>query len=110
MSLISRSVALFILAGMAEIGGGYLIWKWLRDGRSVVVGIAGAVLLVIYGIVPTFQPSTFGRTYAAYGGVFVVLSLLWGWFADGNRPDAADAIGATVCLIGVAVIMYWPRS
>jgi small multidrug resistance family-3 protein len=110
MVMISRSIALFILAGVAEIGGGYLIWRWLRDGRSVFVGLAGAALLVLYGVVPTLQPSTFGRTYAAYGGVFVVLSLLWGWLADGNRPDAADAIGATICLVGVAVIMYWPRS
>lgn len=110
MYFISRSIALFILAGVAEIGGGYLMWRWLRDGRSVLVGATGAGLLVIYGVIPTLQPSTFGRTYAAYGGVFVVLSLLWGWCADGIRPDAADAIGAMICLVGVGVIMYWPRS
>jgi small multidrug resistance family-3 protein len=103
-------VALFALAAVAEIGGGYLIWRWLRDGRSVVFGIAGAALLALYGVIATLQPSTFGRTYAAYGGVFIVLSLLWGWWADGNRPDAPDVIGAMVCLVGVGVIMYWPRA
>lgn len=110
MSINPRSVALFVLAAVAEIGGGYLVWRWLREGSSVFVGLLGAALLVIYGVIPTLQPSTFGRTYAAYGGVFVVCSLLWGWWADGNRPDAPDAIGAMICLIGVGVIMYWPRS
>lgn len=110
MSAIPRSVALFVLAAVAEIGGGYLMWRWLRDGRSVFFGIAGAALLIIYGVIPTFQPSTFGRTYAAYGGLFIVLSLLWGWFADGNRPDTPDAIGAILCLFGVGLIMYWPRA
>lgn len=105
-----RSVALFAIAGAAEIGGGYLMWRWLKDGRSIVLGVAGAALLVLYGVVPTLQSSTFGRTYAAYGGVFVVLSLLWGWYADGTRPDVPDAIGASICLAGVAVIMYWPRA
>ena len=103
-------MALFAIAGVAEIGGGYLMWRWLKDGRSIVLGVAGAALLVIYGVVPTLQSSTFGRTYAAYGGVFVVLSLLWGWCVDGNRPDAPDAIGAAICLAGVMVIMYWPRA
>ena len=110
MPLVARSVALFAFAGLAEIGGGYLMWRWLRDGRSILVGLAGAAVLVIYGIIPTFQPSTFGRTYAAYGGVFVVMSLAWGWLADGNRPDLPDAAGAALCLAGVGVIMYWPRS
>lgn len=110
MSGIPRSVALFALAAVAEIGGGYLMWRWLRDGRSVFFGIAGAAMLILYGVIPTFQPSTFGRTYAAYGGVFIVLSLLWGWWADGNRPDIPDVIGAIACLVGVGVIMYWPRA
>ncbi len=106
---ILRSVALFALAAVAEIGGGFLMWRWLRDGHSIFVGIAGAALLVLYGVIPTLQPSTFGRTYAAYGGIFIALSLLWGWWAEGNRPDAADAIGALICICGAGVIMYWPR-
>jgi small multidrug resistance family-3 protein len=110
MSPIVRSAALFILAAVAEIGGGYLLWRWLREGGSIILGFVGAALLIVYGIIPTLQPSTFGRTYAAYGGVFIVLSLLWGWWIDGNRPDAADAVGGMICLIGVAIIMYWPRT
>ena len=110
MPAIPRSVALFAFAAVAEIGGGYLMWRWLRGGRSVFFGIAGAALLILYGVIPTLQPSTFGRTYAAYGGVFIVLSLLWGWWADGNRPDTPDVVGAITCLVGVGVIMYWPRA
>lgn len=107
---IAASIALFVIAGLMEIGGGYLVWLWLRDGRSVALGALGGLLLFVYGVVPTFQPSHFGRVYAAYGGVFVVLSLLWGWSIDGRRPDAADIVGGAVCLLGVGVIMYWPRS
>lgn len=107
---IARSVALFVVAGFMEIGGGYLVWLWLRDRRGVMLGALGGLLLFLYGVVPTLQPAHFGRVYAAYGGVFVVLSLLWGWWFDGNRPDAADTAGAVLCLAGVAVIMYWPRS
>ena len=72
-------------------------------------GLCGAVVLILYGIVPTFQPAHFGRVYAAYGGVFIVLSLLWGWGVDGNIPDRFDVIGAVLSLLGVCVIMYWPR-
>ena len=103
------SIALFVVAGLMEIGGGYLIWIWLRDGRAAVLGALGGLLLFMYGVLPTFQPSHFGRVYAAYGGIFVVMSLFWGWLVDGRRPDTADLIGGVVCLIGVAVIMYWPR-
>jgi small multidrug resistance family-3 protein len=65
--------------------------------------------LVLYGIVPTYQPAHFGRVYAAYGGVFVVLSVLWGWGVDRVVPDRFDLLGAGICLAGVGVIMYWPR-
>lgn len=104
------SIALFIVAGLMEIGGGYLVWRALRANGGFFTGLAGAALLVLYGLVPTFQPAHFGRVYAAYGGVFVVMSLLWGWRIDGHRPDAADAFGALLCVAGVFVIMYWPRA
>jgi small multidrug resistance family-3 protein len=104
-----RSVLLFVLAGLCEIGGGYLVWLWLRDGRGVVLGALGGLVLFAYGIIPTFQPAHFGRVYAAYGGVFVALSILWGWLVDRRAPDRFDLIGGLVCLAGVAVIMYWPR-
>lgn len=109
-SVIVRSVALFVLAGLMEIGGGYLVWLWLRESRAVWLGALGGLLLFLYGVVPTLQPAHFGRVYAAYGGVFVVLSLLWGWWIDGRAPDRADLVGAALCVVGVAVIMYWPRA
>jgi small multidrug resistance family-3 protein len=107
---LARSVGLFVAAGLAEIGGGYLVWRWLRDGAPVFVGILGAAILVVYGIIPTLQKSSdFGRIYAAYGGVFVVASLLWGWGVDKSRPDRFDWTGAAVVLVGVAIIYFAPR-
>ena len=103
------SGALFVTAGLCEIGGGYLVWQAWRGPASWLVGVLGALLLVIYGIVPTYQPAHFGRVYAAYGGVFVVLSVLWGWGIDKIAPDRFDLIGAALCLAGVGVIMYTPR-
>lgn len=108
---IARSIILFLLAGLCEIGGGYLVWLWLREGRSAWLGLLGGIVLVLYGIIPTLQPAAFnfGRVYAAYGGVFIILSLLWGWQIDRKTPDRFDLIGAAICLFGVAIIMYWPR-
>ncbi|HYE92893.1 MAG TPA: YnfA family protein [Terriglobales bacterium] len=110
MRALVQSAALFALAGLAEIGGGYLVWLWWRDGRAWPIGLAGGLALMLYGIVPTYQPAHFGRVYAAYGGVFVVLSILWGWAIDRVAPDRWDVAGAAICLLGVAVIMYAPRS
>jgi small multidrug resistance family-3 protein len=107
---VSVSLGLFVLAGLCEIGGGYLVWLWLREGKGMDYAVAGAAILILYGIIPTLQPTHFGRVYAAYGGMFIVLSLLWGWAADGNQPDKYDAFGAMVCLIGMAIIMYSPRA
>ena len=107
--IIAKSVSLFILAGLFEIGGGYLVWQWWRNGAPLGFAAGGGVLLLLYGIVPTYQPEHFGRVYAAYGGWFVVLSLLWGWVFDGNVPDRYDVIGGLICLIGVGIMMYWPR-
>lgn len=99
-----------MLAGMCEIGGGYLVWLWLREGKPLWYALVGAVVLVLYGIIPTFQPAHFGRVYAAYGGIFIILSILWGWQVDKILPDRYDLIGGGVALFGVAIIMYWPRS
>jgi small multidrug resistance family-3 protein len=79
--VIVRSIVLFLLAGLCEIGGGYLVWLWLRDERSVWIGMLGGLVLFMYGVLPTLQPesASFGRVYAAYGGVFAAMALLWGW-------------------------------
>lgn len=108
---ILKSIFYFLLAGLFEIGGGYLIWQWFREGKSLWYALAGAIILILYGIVPTLQPEgNFGKIYAAYGGVFIVLSLLWGWRIDNIVPDRYDIIGGAIALIGVAIIMYWPRG
>jgi small multidrug resistance family-3 protein len=105
-----RSIALFVVAAVAEIGGAYLMWQAIKDGRGVLFALAGAAALAGYGAVAALQPDAhFGRVLAAYGGVFIVGSLLWGMAFDGFRPDRFDVAGAAVCLVGVAVIMYAPR-
>jgi small multidrug resistance family-3 protein len=106
-----RSVALFVLAAFLEIGGAWLIWQGVREHRGIGWTVPGIVALALYGFVATLQPdAAFGRILAAYGGVFVAGSLVWGVVADGYRPDRFDIIGAAVCLVGVAVIMYAPRG
>jgi small multidrug resistance family-3 protein len=106
-----RSIALFLLAALAEIGGAWLVWQGVREHRGLLFVGAGVVALGAYGFVATLQPdANFGRILAAYGGVFVAGSLVWGMLVDGFRPDRWDLIGAALCLAGVAVIMYAPRS
>jgi small multidrug resistance family-3 protein len=102
---------LFIFAGLAEIGGGYLIWLWLREGKPYYWGIAGGAALALYGVIATFQTfPSFGRVYAAYGGVFIVLSVIWGWGIDKKTPDIYDWAGTGICLIGVSVMLFAPRQ
>jgi small multidrug resistance family-3 protein len=105
-----RSVGLFVVAAVCEIGGAYLMWQAVKGGRGWGFALAGAVALVGYGAVAALQPdANFGRVLAAYGGVFIIGSLAWGMIFDGFRPDRYDLAGASVCLVGVAVIMYAPR-
>jgi small multidrug resistance family-3 protein len=105
-----QSLLLFVLAGLCEIGGGYLVWLALREGKGIGLAILGAIVLGLYGMIPTLQPTNFGRAYAAYGGVFVVLSILWGWGIDRVIPDKYDLLGGWIVLLGVWVIMYAPRA
>ncbi|GEM32492.1 UPF0060 membrane protein [Nocardia neocaledoniensis NBRC 108232] len=106
-----RSAVLFLLAAVAEIGGAWLIWQGVREHRGMVWAGAGVVALGVYGFVATLQPDAhFGRILAAYGGVFIAGSLLWGMALDGFRPDRWDVLGAVVCLVGVGIIMYAPRA
>jgi small multidrug resistance family-3 protein len=107
--MLVKSVLLFIVAGLFEIGGGYLVWQWWRNNAHIFLGLVGGIVLFFYGIVPTYQTAHFGRVYAAYGGWFVILSILWGWGIDRIAPDRYDILGAVVCLAGVAIIMYAPR-
>lgn len=105
-----RTVLIYLAAGLAEIGGGWLVWQWLREGKSVLLGMVGGAVLFAYGVLPTLQEeSEFGRIYAAYGGVFIVLSLLWGRVVDDWRPDRFDLLGAAVALVGVAIILWGRR-
>ncbi len=108
--VIYRSIFFFVLAGLFEIGGGYMVWKAIKGNQPLWVGILGGTFLAIYGMIATFQPAGFGRTYAAYGGVFVLMSLLWGWGMEKVKPDHYDVIGAVIIAIGTAVIFYAPRK
>ena len=108
---VARSVLLFVVAALLEIGGAWLVWQGWREHRGLAWVAGGIVALAAYGFVATLQPDPhFGRILAAYGGVFVVGSLAWGVVADGFRPDRYDIVGALVCLAGVTVIMYGPRA
>jgi small multidrug resistance family-3 protein len=109
--IVTVTIILFLLAGLAEIGGGYLIWLWLREGKPFYWGFFGGIALALYGVIATFQTfPSFGRVYAAYGGVFIILSVLWGWGIDKKTPDLYDWIGASICLIGVSVMLWAPRQ
>lgn len=106
---IAKSLFYFIVAGFFEIGGGYLVWLALKEDKGPWYLVAGAVVLFLYGIIPTLQEASFGRVYVAYGGIFIVLSILWGWQVDKVVPDMADLVGGAIALVGVLIIMYYPR-
>lgn len=108
--MLIKSVLFFVLAGFCEIGGGYLVWLWIKQGKPLWYGIAGAIILALYGYVMTLQPSSFGRAYAIYGGIFIVMALLWAWKVDHFKPDKYDIIGAVVTLFGIAIILFMPRK
>ncbi|WP_343447560.1 YnfA family protein [Micromonospora schwarzwaldensis] len=108
---VARSILLFLVAALAEIGGAWLVWQGWRENRGLLWIAGGIIALGVYGFVATFQPDpNFGRILAAYGGVFVAGSLAWGMVVDKFRPDRYDLVGAAICLVGVAVIMYAPRA
>jgi small multidrug resistance family-3 protein len=103
------SVGLFLLAALAEIGGGYLVWLWIRQKKKIIFGLVGGIILFTYGIIPTLQPSNFGRVYAAYGGFFIISSILWGMMVDKKRPDKFEIIGSMVAVLGAVIIFYGSR-
>ena len=104
------SLLLFVIAGLLEIGGGYLVWLWLKYDFSWMLGALGGFVLFLYGVVPTFQKTHFHRIYAAYGGVFIVMSVFWGWLIDGIQPDQYDILGTFIAIIGILIIFYYPRK
>lgn len=99
-----------MVAAIAEIGGGYLVWQWLRERKTIGIGLVGGIILFVYGIIPTLQPSNFGRVYAAYGGIFVVMAIIWGLLIDKKRPDRFEIVGGFIVLIGALIIFYAPRQ
>jgi small multidrug resistance family-3 protein len=105
------SIGLFVLAGVAEVGGGWLVWQTIRNAKPWWWALLGSVILVAYGFIPTLQPEqlTFGRAFAVYGGFFIILSYAFGWLLDGNRPDVGDWTGSAIALAGVLVALFWPR-
>lgn len=108
---VARTVLLFAVAALFEIGGAWLVWQGIREHRGWLWAGAGVLALGLYGFVATFQSDPhFGRVLAAYGGVFIVGSLLWGVVLDGFRPDRWDVVGALVCLGGVGIILFGPRG
>lgn len=106
---IFASILLFFVAAIAEIGGGYLVWKWLRERKGIVFGLYGGIVLFLYGIIPTLQPSNFGRVYAAYGGIFIISAVIWGLFVDKKKPDRFEIIGSVTAVTGAVIIFYVPR-
>lgn len=107
---ILRSILIFVLAGICEIGGGYLIWQTLREEKPLWYSIFGGVVLIAYGVVATLQEANFAKVYATYGGFFIVLSLVWAFLFDKYIPTKYDIIGASIALVGVCIIYYSPRS
>lgn len=108
--LLLKSMPIFLLAGLCEIGGGYLVWLWLKEDKPLWYGILGGFILTAYGVVATWQTSSFARVYATYGGIFIVLSILWAMKFDKFVPDRYDIVGALIALLGVCIIYYAPRS
>lgn len=106
---ILKSISVFVPAGLCEIGGGYLVWQWLREDKPVWQGVLGAVILVFYGIVATWQAAGFAKVYATYGGFFIVMSILWAMKFDKYIPDRYDVIGGIIALLGVCIIYYGKR-
>lgn len=106
---IFRSILSFTIAGLLEISGCYLVWIWLKNDKPFWYGLIRLVLLLIYSFVPLLQTTNFGIVNAAYGGIFIVLSVLWGWKIDKVIPDKFDIFGTFICIVGIVIIMIPKR-
>lgn len=105
-----KTVALFLLTALTEIAGCYLPWLWLRQGKSAWLLLPAATSLALFAWLLTLHPAAAGRVYAAYGGVYIFVAILWLWSVDGIRPTLWDITGSLVALAGMAIIMFAPRS
>ena len=105
-----KTLALFLLTALAEIVGCYLPYLWLREGKSIWLLIPAALSLGLFAWLLSLHPTATGRVYAAYGGVYIMMALLWLWAVDGIQPTQWDLIGAGIALLGMAIIMFAPRS
>lgn len=104
-----RTIGIFVVAALAEISGAYLIWNWIRASKPALWGLVGLIALSVYALTQTFQSFNFGRTFAAYGGIFITTALFWGWLVDRRMPDRWDWIGVSISLLGAAIILWGPR-
>ncbi|GAE83461.1 YnfA family protein [Bacteroides reticulotermitis] len=110
MISIVKTILIFILAGICEIGGGYLVWLSVKGGKPLWYGLLGGGVLVLYGLVATLQTANFAKVYATYGGFFIALSLVWAFIFDKYTPTKYDIIGALIAILGVCIIYYSPRT
>ncbi len=105
------TVAIYIAAAIAEIGGCFAFWNWLRLERAPIWGLIGTLSLIIFGLLLTRSEVAFaGRAYAAYGGVYIAASLVWLFAVEHIIPDRWDILGAGICLVGAGLILWGPRS
>lgn len=105
-----KTVGLFLITAVAEIAGCYLPYLWLREGKSVWLLVPSALCLALFAWLLSLHPTAAGRVYAAYGGVYIFVAILWLWAIDGIRPTAWDILGSLVALAGMAIIMFGPRN
>ncbi len=105
-----KTVGLFVLTALAEIAGCYLPYLWLKQGKSPWLLVPGGLSLALFAWLLSLHPSAAGRTYAAYGGVYVAVAVLWLWRIDGVRPDRWDLVGAAVALLGMGIIAFGPHE
>lgn len=105
-----KSLLWYVVAGFCEIAGCFAFWAWLRMEKSPLWVLPGLGALIFFAFALTRVDATAaGRAYAAYGGVYIVASLLWLWVVEGLRPDGWDVLGGSVCLAGAAIILFGPR-
>lgn len=110
MWLLVKTLGLMLVAATCEVGGAYLIWQWQRAGKPLLFALLGLAALLGYAWLQTLQAFAFGRAFAAYGGIFILLALLWGWGVDGQTPDRWDWLGVACCLVGVNIMLWMPRA